>query len=76
MDEPTSGLDPKERIRFRNMISSLSKGNAARSDVERFSKLIQKYTSFEELDSFMQLARKIVLIRPSELCVKPCKLIP
>ena len=26
MDEPTSGLDPKERIRFRNMISSLSKG--------------------------------------------------
>lgn len=26
LDEPTSGLDPKERIRFRNMISSLSKG--------------------------------------------------
>lgn len=25
MDEPTSGLDPKERIRFRNIISSLSK---------------------------------------------------
>ena len=26
LDEPTSGLDPKERIRFRNIISSLSKG--------------------------------------------------
>ncbi len=26
LDEPTSGLDPKERIRFRNIVSSLSKG--------------------------------------------------
>lgn len=25
LDEPTSGLDPKERIRFRNMISSMGK---------------------------------------------------
>lgn len=25
LDEPTSGLDPKERIRFRNLISSLGK---------------------------------------------------
>ena len=25
LDEPTSGLDPKERVRFRNLISSLSK---------------------------------------------------
>lgn len=25
LDEPTSGLDPKERVRFRNIISSLSK---------------------------------------------------
>lgn len=26
LDEPTSGLDPKERIRFRNIISGMSKG--------------------------------------------------
>ena len=26
LDEPTSGLDPRERVRFRNIISSLSKG--------------------------------------------------
>ncbi len=25
LDEPTSGLDPKERIRFRNIISAFSR---------------------------------------------------
>jgi ABC-2 type transport system ATP-binding protein len=27
LDEPTSGLDPKERVRFRELISDLGKGN-------------------------------------------------
>lgn len=26
LDEPTTGLDPRERVRFRNLLSSLSKG--------------------------------------------------
>ena len=26
LDEPTAGLDPKERIRFRNLLSEISKG--------------------------------------------------
>ena len=33
LDEPTSGLDPKERIRFRNIISALSKGRDRKSVV-------------------------------------------
>lgn len=41
----------------------IDSSNAAMSDVERFSKLIQKYTSFEELDSFMlhELIEKITI---------------
>ena len=38
---------------IRELEKRIDASNAARSDVERFSKLIQKYTSFEELDSFM-----------------------
>lgn len=46
LDEPTAGLDPKERVRFRNLISSLSKDRMVLlsthivSDVEYIAKEI------------------------------------
>lgn len=46
LDEPTAGLDPKERVRFRNLISSISKNKIVLlsthivSDVEYISKEI------------------------------------
>ena len=48
---------------IRELEKRIDASNAARSDVERFSKLIQKYTSFEELDSFMlhELVEKITI---------------
>lgn len=48
---------------IRELEKRIDASNAARSDVERFSKLIQKYTSFEELDSFMlhELIEKITI---------------
>lgn len=48
---------------IRELEKRIDTSNAARSDVERFSKLIQKYTSFEELDNFMlhELIDKITI---------------
>ena len=48
---------------IRELEKRIDSSNAAMSDVERFSKLIQKYTSFEELDSFMlhELIEKITI---------------
>ena len=46
LDEPTAGLDPGERIRFRNLISKISKGKLVLmathivSDVEHIAKEI------------------------------------
>lgn len=57
----------EEKAALRESIKDLEKridaSTAARSDVERFSRLIQKYTSFEELDSFMlhELIDKITI---------------
>ena len=51
LDEPTAGLDPKERVRFRNLISSLAENRIVIlsthivSDVEYIANeiLIMKY---------------------------------
>ena len=47
----------KEKAELRETIRELEKridaSAAARADVERFAALIRKYTSFDELDSFM-----------------------
>lgn len=46
LDEPTAGLDPKERVRFRNLISELGKGRIVLlsthivSDVENIANII------------------------------------
>ena len=57
----------KEKAGLRENIRELEKridtSTAARADVERFAKLIQRYTSFDELDNFMlhELIDKITI---------------
>lgn len=57
----------KEKAELRDIIKELEKridtSTAARSDVERFAEMIQKYISFDELDSFMlhELIDKITI---------------
>lgn len=57
LDEPTAGLDPKERIRFRNIISKLSK--------ERIVILATHIVSDVEY-----IAKEIVIINKGELVQK------
>lgn len=57
----------REKVELRETIKELEKridaSTAARNDVERFAELIRKYTSFDELDSFMlhELIDKITI---------------
>lgn len=57
----------KEKAGLRESIRELEKridaSTAARADMERFAKLIQRYTSFDELDNFMlhELIDKITI---------------
>lgn len=63
LDEPTSGLDPKERIRFRNLISELSEDRIVLlsthivSDVENIANqiLIMKNGSIQASGTVMEL---------------------
>ena len=73
LDEPTSGLDPKERVRFRNIISSLGKNRTVLlsthivSDVEYIAdqilimkngKIIKRGTEKQLSDSVEQIVWK------------------
>lgn len=57
----------REKVELRETIKELEKridaSTAARNDVERFAELIRKYTSFDDLDSFMlhELIDKITI---------------
>lgn len=78
LDEPTSGLDPKERIRFRNIISSLSKDKIVIlsthivSDVEYIADEILLMKGGRLLSSG-SIENMLVQVRGKvwECCVKP-----
>ena len=57
------------RENIRTMEKHIDASTAARSDVERFAKLIQRYTSFDELDSFMlhELIDKITIYETPDM---------
>jgi len=57
LDEPTSGLDPMERVRFRNIISSLSRG-----------KIIILSTHI--VTDIEQIADKILLMKQGKIVVQ------
>ncbi|MBZ9686912.1 ABC transporter ATP-binding protein [Clostridium estertheticum] len=67
LDEPTTGLDPKERIRFRNLISDMSKDKIIIfsthivSDIEYISKevLLLKAGELIEKDSIDNILRNM-----------------
>lgn len=52
-----------------NIRKSLEKVRDTAADIDRFAKLIQKYTSFEELDRFMlnELIERITIYESPEM---------
>ena len=81
LDEPTAGLDPKERIRIRNYISSISENKIVLiathvvSDVEciakeilllRSGKLLEKETPEKLVEQMEELVWEVI-IRPDQL---------
>ncbi len=74
LDEPTAGLDPKERVRFRNVISSLGKNRIVILSTHIVSDI--EYIADEIL--IMKAGRIIkngtneALVRDKEVCVWKC----
>lgn len=61
LDEPTAGLDPKERIRFRNIISNLST-----------NRIVILATHI--MDDIESIANKVILLQNGKiLCIKDTK---
>ncbi len=54
LDEPTAGLDPKERIRFRNLISDISKDRII-------------ILSTHIVGDIEYIAKKVILIKEGQL---------
>lgn len=63
LDEPTAGLDPKERVRFRNLISSLSKNRTV-------------ILSTHIVSDIEAIANKVVMIKNHRLfcCAEPAEI--
>lgn len=75
LDEPTSGLDPKERVRFRNIISSLGKQRIVIlsthivSDVEYIADKIIIMKS----GKMIRTGTEQEILKPVENCVWKCR---
>lgn len=75
LDEPTAGLDPKERVRFRNLISSFSKNKIVLlsthivSDVEFIADEILVMKNGQ----FLHRGKPQQIIRQVECCVWECE---
>lgn len=55
LDEPTAGLDPKERIRFRNLISKVSKDRTV-------------IVATHIVPDIEHIANKVILLKDGEIC--------
>ncbi len=63
LDEPTAGLDPKERIRIRNFISSLSRGRI----ILLATHIVSDIESISDKIIMMKRGRVVGIDTPSEL---------